>query len=112
MQGNFRKTSTFRYEKIRTTRVKTPIHSRCNLVVGKHSFTFNHVSGSSGSPSSPMFEDCVSPLILRSMLSSETNQMVAIKKTANAFDNYMDAKRTLHEIKLLRHLDNEFASYL
>lgn len=33
--------------------------------------------------------------------------MVAIKKIANAFDNYMDAKRTLREIKLLRHLDHE-----
>ncbi|KAI3720855.1 hypothetical protein L2E82_31854 [Cichorium intybus] len=43
--------------------MKTPIHSRCNLVVGTHSFTFNHVCGSSGSPSSPMFEDCVSPLV-------------------------------------------------
>lgn len=33
--------------------------------------------------------------------------MVAVKKIANAFDNYMDAKRTLREIKLLRHLDHE-----
>lgn len=33
--------------------------------------------------------------------------MVAIKKIANAFDNFMDAKRTLREIKLLRHLDHE-----
>lgn len=33
--------------------------------------------------------------------------MVAIKKIANAFDNHMDAKRTLREIKLLRHLDHE-----
>uniref|UniRef100_A0A5B7B8K3 Putative mitogen-activated protein kinase 9 n=2 Tax=Davidia involucrata TaxID=16924 RepID=A0A5B7B8K3_DAVIN len=41
------------------------------------------------------------------MLNSETNEMVAIKKIANAFDNYMDAKRTLREIKLLRHLDHE-----
>lgn len=36
--------------------------------------------------------------------------MVAIKKIANAFDNYMDAKRTLREIKLLRHLDHENVS--
>lgn len=33
-------------------------------------------------------------------MNSETNEMVAIKKIANAFDNYMDAKRTLREIKL------------
>ncbi|KAG8387738.1 hypothetical protein BUALT_Bualt02G0052600 [Buddleja alternifolia] len=45
--------------------------------------------------------------IVCSILNSETNEMVAIKKIANAFDNYMDAKRTLREIKLLRHLDHE-----
>lgn len=45
--------------------------------------------------------------IVCSMLNSETNEMVAVKKIANAFDNYMDAKRTLREIKLLRHLDHE-----
>nr|DAD33808.1 TPA_asm: hypothetical protein HUJ06_012659 [Nelumbo nucifera] len=33
--------------------------------------------------------------------------MVAIKKIANAFDNHMDAKRTLREIKLLPCLDHE-----
>jgi len=37
----------------------------------------------------------------------ETREMVAIKKIANAFDNHMDAKRTLREIKLLRHLEHE-----
>ncbi|GLU11740.1 hypothetical protein SLE2022_284640 [Rubroshorea leprosula] len=45
--------------------------------------------------------------IVCSVMNSETNEMVAIKKIANAFDNYMDAKRTLREIKLLRHLDHE-----
>ncbi|KAL8501562.1 hypothetical protein ACS0TY_020908 [Phlomoides rotata] len=45
--------------------------------------------------------------IVCSVLNTETNEMVAIKKIANAFDNYMDAKRTLREIKLLRHLDHE-----
>ncbi|XP_052171083.1 mitogen-activated protein kinase 3 [Diospyros lotus] len=45
--------------------------------------------------------------IVCSVLNSETNEMVAIKKIANAFDNYLDAKRTLREIKLLRHLDHE-----
>lgn len=44
------------------------------------------------------------------MLNSETNEMVAIKKIANAFDNHMDAKRTLREIKLLRHMDHENVS--
>ncbi|CAN1249434.1 Mitogen-activated protein kinase 3 [Linum perenne] len=45
--------------------------------------------------------------IVCSVLNSETNEMVAMKKIANAFDNHMDAKRTLREIKLLRHLDHE-----
>ena len=36
--------------------------------------------------------------------------MVAMKKIANAFDNHMDAKRTLREIKLLRHFDHENVS--
>jgi len=40
----------------------------------------------------------------------ETREMVAIKKIANAFDNHMDAKRTLREIKLLKHLDHENVS--
>lgn len=37
----------------------------------------------------------------------ETNQKVAIKKITNAFENAVDAKRTLREIKLLRHLNHE-----
>ncbi|OVA09930.1 Protein kinase domain [Macleaya cordata] len=45
--------------------------------------------------------------IVCSAMNSETNEMVAIKKIADAFDNQMDAKRTLREIKLLRHLDHE-----
>jgi mitogen-activated protein kinase 1/3 len=45
--------------------------------------------------------------IVCSVMNSETGEMVAIKKIANAFDNHMDAKRTLREIKLLRHLDHE-----
>nr|ANN45086.1 mitogen-activated protein kinase 3 [Brassica napus] len=45
--------------------------------------------------------------IVCSVLDSETNELVAMKKIANAFDNHMDAKRTLREIKLLRHLDHE-----
>jgi len=38
---------------------------------------------------------------------SETNQKVAIKKISNAFENLVDAKRTLREIKLVRHLNHE-----
>ncbi|KAI8537257.1 hypothetical protein RHMOL_Rhmol09G0009600 [Rhododendron molle] len=45
--------------------------------------------------------------IVCSALNSETGEHVAIKKIANAFDNKIDAKRTLREIKLLRHLDHE-----
>ncbi|GAB2285134.1 Mitogen-activated protein kinase 1 [Dionaea muscipula] len=45
--------------------------------------------------------------IVCSVLNGETGEMVAMKKIANAFDNYMDAKRTLREIKLLRHFDHE-----
>ena len=37
---------------------------------------------------------------------SQTGEEVAIKKIANAFGNQIDAKRTLREIKLLRHLDH------
>ncbi|GMI92074.1 hypothetical protein like AT1G07880 [Hibiscus trionum] len=38
---------------------------------------------------------------------SETDEEVAIKKIGNAFDNRIDAKRTLREIKLLRHMDHD-----
>ncbi|CAN8237726.1 unnamed protein product [Cochlearia groenlandica] len=38
---------------------------------------------------------------------SETGEEVAIKKIGNAFDNVIDAKRTLREIKLLNHMDHE-----
>lgn len=40
-------------------------------------------------------------------MNSETGEEVAIKKIGNAFDNRIDAKRTLREIKLLRHMDHE-----
>ncbi|XP_057954436.1 mitogen-activated protein kinase homolog NTF6 [Malania oleifera] len=40
-------------------------------------------------------------------MNSETNEEVAIKKIGNAFDNRIDAKRTLREIKLLSHMDHE-----
>ncbi|NP_001311985.1 mitogen-activated protein kinase homolog MMK2-like [Nicotiana tabacum] len=40
-------------------------------------------------------------------INSETREEVAIKKIGNAFDNKIDAKRTLREIKLLRHMEHE-----
>lgn len=46
-----------------------------------------------------------------SALNAETNEHVALKKIANAFDNKIDAKRTLREIKLLRHMDHENVSF-
>lgn len=41
---------------------------------------------------------------------AETREEVAIKKIGNAFDNRIDAKRTLREIKLLRHMEHENVS--
>ncbi|KAI4382347.1 hypothetical protein MLD38_008322 [Melastoma candidum] len=38
---------------------------------------------------------------------SVTKEEVAIKKIGNAFDNRIDAKRTLREIKLLCHMDHD-----
>ncbi|GFZ20545.1 protein kinase superfamily protein [Actinidia rufa] len=38
---------------------------------------------------------------------SETKEEVAIKRIGNAFDNRIDAKRTLREIKLLCHMNHE-----
>lgn len=43
-------------------------------------------------------------------VNSETHEQVAIKKIGNAFDNIIDAKRTLREIKLLRHMEHENVS--
>lgn len=43
-------------------------------------------------------------------MNSVTGEKVAIKKIGNAFDNIIDAKRTLREIKLLRHMDHENVS--
>jgi serine/threonine protein kinase len=41
---------------------------------------------------------------------AETNEDIAIKKIGNAFENRIDAKRILREIKLLRHMDHENVS--
>lgn len=45
-------------------------------------------------------------------VNSETREEVAIKKIGNAFDNRIDAKRTLREIKLLLHLSHDNVSIL
>ncbi|XP_039144249.1 mitogen-activated protein kinase 5-like [Dioscorea cayenensis subsp. rotundata] len=45
--------------------------------------------------------------IVCSVMNTESGEMVAMKKIANAFDNHLDAKRTLREIKLMKHLDHE-----
>lgn len=43
-------------------------------------------------------------------MNSETREEVAIKKIGNTFDNRIDAKRTLREIELLRHIDHDNVS--
>lgn len=45
-------------------------------------------------------------------VNSDTHEEVAIKKIGNAFDNVIDAKRTLREIKLLRYMEHENVSLL
>ncbi|KAF6144208.1 hypothetical protein GIB67_004881 [Kingdonia uniflora] len=45
--------------------------------------------------------------IVCSSVNRETNEKVAIKKIHNAFENRIDALRTLREIKLLRHLRHD-----
>nr|GMC52258.1 mitogen-activated protein kinase homolog NTF3 [Ipomoea batatas] len=45
--------------------------------------------------------------IVCSSINRETNEKVAIKRIHNAFENRVDALRTLRELKLLRHLKHE-----
>lgn len=45
--------------------------------------------------------------VVCSACNSDTNERLAIKKISNAFDNVIDAKRMLREIKLLKHLNHE-----
>jgi len=45
--------------------------------------------------------------VVCSACNSLTNERLAIKKISNAFENVVDAKRMLREIKLLRHLQHE-----
>ncbi|MBA0871682.1 hypothetical protein Goshw_028947 [Gossypium schwendimanii] len=42
---------------------------------------------------------------------SKTKEEVQIKKIGNAFNNRIDAKRTLYEIKLLCHMDHDNVIY-
>ncbi|KAJ0989488.1 hypothetical protein J5N97_007844 [Dioscorea zingiberensis] len=39
------------------------VSGKPQVQIGSHSFTFDHVYGSTGSPSSAMFEECVAPLV-------------------------------------------------
>ena len=48
--------------------------------------------------------------IVFSTMNSKTNKHVAIKKISNAFENCIDAKWTVREIKLRRHMDYENVS--
>lgn len=45
-------------------------------------------------------------------VNAQTREEVAIKKIGNAFDNQIDAKRTLREVKLLRHMNHENVRHL
>jgi mitogen-activated protein kinase 1/3 len=45
--------------------------------------------------------------VVCSARNTDTGEKCAIKKITNAFDNVTDARRTLREIKLLRHLSHE-----
>ncbi|CAI0465051.1 unnamed protein product [Linum tenue] len=41
----------------------TVVPGKPQVQIGTHSFTFDHVYGSTGSPSTAMFEECVAPLV-------------------------------------------------
>ncbi|GAV81343.1 Kinesin domain-containing protein [Cephalotus follicularis] len=41
----------------------TVVHGKPQVQIGSHSFTFDHVYGSTGSPSTAMFEECIVPLV-------------------------------------------------
>ncbi|PWA47421.1 P-loop containing nucleoside triphosphate hydrolases superfamily protein [Artemisia annua] len=43
--------------------VVSVVPNKPQVQLGTHSFTFDHVYGSTGTPSSSMFEDCVAPLV-------------------------------------------------
>lgn len=54
-----------------------------------------------------IYVSSISFVLFSAAVNSETHEEVAIKKIGNAFDNRIDAKRTLREIKLLCHMDHE-----
>ncbi|KAJ8538106.1 hypothetical protein K7X08_014646 [Anisodus acutangulus] len=39
------------------------VHGKPQVAIGTHSFTFDHVYGSTASPSAAMYQECVSPLV-------------------------------------------------
>ncbi|KAH7510776.1 hypothetical protein FEM48_ZijujUnG0090500 [Ziziphus jujuba var. spinosa] len=41
----------------------TVTNGKPQIQIGTHSFTFDHVYGSNGAPSSSMFEECIAPLV-------------------------------------------------
>ena len=46
-------------------------------------------------------------VVISAQNTEEDGEKVAIKKIPHAFDDIIDAKRILREIKLLRHFDHE-----
>lgn len=58
------------------------------------------------------YSDHLIPFFFSAAVNSDTHEEVAIKKIGNAFDNRIDAKRTLREIMLLRHMDHENVSWV
>lgn len=59
-----------------------------------------------------MKEKCDFFICFSAAVNSETREQVAIKKIGNAFDNRVDAKRTLREIMLLGHMDHQNVSFI
>ncbi|VAI30708.1 unnamed protein product [Triticum turgidum subsp. durum] len=47
----------------RAVRTASPSSPASRSQIGTHSFTFDHVYGSSGTPSTAMFDECVAPLV-------------------------------------------------
>ena len=52
------------------------------------------------------------PILFSAALNSETGTKVAIKKIARAFEDHLDAKKILREIKLMKHLTHENVSHI
>jgi len=86
---------------------------RFALSEGAHTASFGIYAQQTLFPSSSFLLQLI--LLLKPILffvhsaavNSDTHEEVAIKKVGNAFHNIIDAKRTLREIKLLRHMDHE-----